>query len=115
MSLKLAQLPDMHSEQPKLEPRQICQLSAVECWEGGQFGCSKIPRRKHMHICINSYTARHFMLITDFVLYLHFSSIEYLKYLQETVLHNISNTQDGGDGRWNVCALFKMRYKAIHV
>ena len=35
MSVKLALLPDMHSEQPKIETRQVFQLSLMEYWDGG--------------------------------------------------------------------------------
>jgi hypothetical protein len=79
MSVKLALLLDMHSEQPKIETRQVCQLSTMECWDGGQFGYSKFPLRIHSRVCINSYTASHVMLIADVFLYLHFCSIKCLK------------------------------------
>jgi hypothetical protein len=79
MSVKLTLLPDMHSEQPKIETRHVCQLSTMECWDDGQFGYSKFPCRIHKRVCINSYTASHVTLITDVFLCLHFCRIKYLK------------------------------------
>jgi len=79
MLVKLALLPDMNSEQPKIETRQVCQLSRMECWDGGQLGYSKFPHRIHRRVCINSCTASHVVLITDVFLYQHFCNIEFLQ------------------------------------